>query len=363
VSKIALAIHGGAGTILRSTMTPELEAEYRSGLETALRLGWQILDRGGSSMDAVEASVVSLEDFPLFNAGRGSVFTHDGKNEMDAAIMDGASLRAGAVAFVRNVKNPVKLARLVMGHTEHILLAGEGANQFAQQMGVEMADDAYFFTEHRYEQLLRAREEGVIQLDHTAEEQEIIEEAAENPPAGLLSTAETLAGVSRAGVSSPHVSKGPAGNGASGDPTETVVTKNPKPLGTVGAVACDSSGRLAAATSTGGMTNKKFGRIGDSSLIGLGTYADDTCAVSCTGHGEFFMLGVTAFDVAARMKYKSLSLVDAANETIERLTSIGGEGGLIAVDTEGNFVLPFNSDGMYRGCVDADGRIQVDIYR
>ena len=347
MSKIALAIHGGAGTILRSSMTPELEAEYRSGLETALRAGWEILDRGGSSMDAVEAAVVSLEDFPLFNAGRGSVFTHDGKNEMDAAIMDGSRLRAGAVAFVRNVKNPIKLARLVMGHTEHILLAGEGANQFAQQMEVETADDAYFFTEHRYEQLLRAREEGVIQLDHTAEEQNIIEDAAQNPPAGVLSTAETV------GRSAARVETRPLGS---------VPSKNGKPMGTVGAVACDSSARLAAATSTGGMTNKKFGRIGDSSLIGLGTYADDTCAISCTGHGEYFMLGVTAFDVAARMKYKNISLEDAANEAITRLTSIGGEGGLIAVGRNGNVVLPFNSDGMYRGCIGADGRVQVDIY-
>ena len=344
-------------------MTPELEAEYRSGLETALRAGWEILDRGGSSMDAVEAAVVSLEDFPLFNAGRGSVFTHDGKNEMDAAIMDGSSLRGGAVAFVRNVKNPIRLARLVMQHTEHILLAGEGANQFATQMGVEMADDAYFFTEHRYEQLLRAREEGIIQLDHTAEEQGIIEEAVVNPPAGVLSTAETLAGISTTGVGSSSVSKGTAGNGTNGEPKEGIVTKKPKPLGTVGAVACDSFGRLAAATSTGGMTKKKFGRIGDSSLIGLGTYADETCAVSCTGHGEYFMLGVTAFDVAARMKYKNLSLEDAAGETVDRLTSIGGEGGLIAVDAQGNFVLPFNSDGMYRGCVGADGALQVDIYK
>ena len=189
---MALAIHGGAGTILRSAMTAELEGEYRGGLETALKIGWEILDRGGPAMDAVEATVVSLEDFPLFNAGRGSVFTHDGKNEMDAAIMDGSRLRAGAVAFVRNVKNPVSLTRLVMQHTEHILLAGEGANQFALQMDVEMADDAYFFTEHRYEQLLRAREEGVIQLDHTVEEPGIIEEAVEHPPAGVLSTAEVM---------------------------------------------------------------------------------------------------------------------------------------------------------------------------
>jgi len=358
VNKIALAIHGGAGTILRSTMTPELEAEYRGGLGNALRAGWEILDLGGSALEAVEASVVSLEDFPLFNAGRGSVFTHEGKHEMDAAIMDGRQLKAGAVAFVKNVKNPVKLANLVMKHTAHILLGGEGANQFARQMGVEMADDAYFFTEHRYEQLLRAREEGIIELDHTANEQEIIETAAEDPPAGLLSPDETLAGAST-GANSRN---GGSPNALEAENPESKI-RDPKSLGTVGAVACDRDGRLAAATSTGGMTNKKFGRIGDTALIGLGTYADDVCAVSCTGHGEYFMLGVTAFDVAARMRYKNLSLEDAANETIARLTAIGGEGGLIAVDAHGNFVLPFNSDGMYRGCVDADGTVHVEIYR
>src|SRR5687767_14955570 len=175
MNKIALAIHGGAGTILRSLMTPELEREYRAGLEEALKTGWEILKKGGTAMDAVETTVCTLEDFPLFNAGRGSVFTHEGKNEMDASIMDGRTLQAGAVAFVKNVKNPIKLARLVIANTDHIFLAGAGANQFAAQMGVEMADDAYFFTQHRYEQLLRARDEGVVQLDHTAEEPELIE--------------------------------------------------------------------------------------------------------------------------------------------------------------------------------------------
>jgi L-asparaginase / beta-aspartyl-peptidase len=310
---LALAIHGGAGTILRSLMTPELEREYRGWLEDALNAGWAILEKGGTAMDAVEAAVVSLEDFPLFNAGRGSVFTHEGKNEMDAAIMDGATLRAGAVAFVRNVKNPVKLARLVMQRTPHVLLAGRGADQFAVETGVEMADDAYFFTEHRYEQLLKARDEGIVQLDHTADEQELLHAVD-------------------------------------------------RPMGTVGAVACDSQGRLAAATSTGGMTNKKFGRVGDTALIGQGTYADDLCAVSCTGHGEYFMLGVTAYDVSARMKYKGISLEAAAKETIDRLTNIKGEGGLIAVDTHGNITLPFNSEGMYRGFI-ADGELNVRIYQ
>jgi L-asparaginase / beta-aspartyl-peptidase len=327
MAKIALAVHGGAGTILRSLMTPELEAEYRGGLEDGLRAGWDMLQRGGSSLDAVEAAVVSLEDFPLFNAGRGSVFTHEGKNEMDAAIMDGHMLDAGSVAFVKNVKNPIKLARLVMEKTEHILLAGNGANEFAREMAVEFADDAYFFTEHRYEQLLKAREEGVVQLDHMADEIELLEAAV----------------------------------GSNINPESQIRT--PKPIGTVGAVACDVNGRLAAATSTGGMTNKKFGRVGDTPIIGSGNYADPVCAVSCTGHGEYFMRGVTAYDVAARMKYKDLSLEDAARETIEHLTAIQGEGGLIAVDSKGNVTLPFNCEGMYRGWVAEGGVMGTAIYR
>ena len=307
MSKIALAIHGGAGTILKSEMTDALENEYRNGLENALQKGWEILQKNGSALDAVEASVIELENFPLFNAGKGSVFTHEGKNEMDAAIMDGKTLKAGAIAFVKNVKNPIKLARLVMEKTEHCLLAGEGANEFAHEMKVEFESDEYFFTEHRYRQLLTAIEENRVQLDHSS---------------------------------------------------------NRKSLGTVGAVACDFSGNLAAATSTGGMTNKKFGRIGDTPIIGAGTYAENaTCAVSCTGHGEYFMLGVTAFDVAARMKYKNLSLENASKEAIERLTEINGEGGFIAVDALGNVVLPFNSEGMYRGFMTVDGKMKVEIYK
>ncbi len=319
MNKTAIAIHGGAGTILRTQMTPVLEKEYRGGLETALRIGWNILAKGGSSLDAVEAAVVSLEDFPLFNAGRGSVFTHDGEQEMDASIMDGSRLKAGCVAFVKNIKNPVSLARLVMERTEHVLLAGDGANQFAEQHHVETAPDEYFFTEHRWLQLQEAIAAGRVQLDH-----------AESEP-GAIAT-------------------GP--NAASS-----------KPIGTVGAVACDQNGHLAAATSTGGMTNKKFGRVGDTAIIGAGTYADETCAVSCTGHGEYFMLASTAHDVAARMKYKGLSLEDAAREAIERLTQINGEGGLIAVDSFGNVTLPFNSDGMYRGAIQQDGQLTVSIYK
>ncbi len=305
MSKPALAIHGGAGTILKTQMTPELEAEYRSGLESALVRGWDVLQKGGTSLDAVEAAVVSLEDFPLFNAGRGSVFTHEGKQEMDACIMDGRELKAGAVAMVRNIRNPIRLARLVMENSEHILFAGEGAKQFADQIGAETEPDEYFFTEHRWLQYQEALASGRVQLDHSA----------------------------------------------------------PKPIGTVGAVACDAKGELAAATSTGGMTNKRFGRIGDTPLIGLGTYADEVCAVSCTGHGEYFMLSVSAYDVSARMKYKGISLADAADETIERLSAIKGEGGLIAVDSAGNVALPFNCEGMYRGSISEGSATHIQIYR
>ncbi|HQU83032.1 MAG TPA: isoaspartyl peptidase/L-asparaginase [Pyrinomonadaceae bacterium] len=328
MTKIALAIHGGAGTISKSEMTAELEKEYRNGLKNALRTGWEILSKNGSALDAVEAAVVELENFPLFNAGRGAVFTHEGKNELDASIMNGKNLRAGSVAFVKNVKNPIKLARLVMEKTEHIMLGGEGANEFAREMKVELAPDEYFFTEHRYLQLTKAIEAGRIQLDHASDD------------------------VSDSKFQIPN------------SDNQKPKTKDQKPFGTVGAVACDFSGNLAAATSTGGMTNKKFGRIGDTPIVGAGTYAENaTCAVSCTGHGEFFMLGATAFDVSARMKYQNLSLEQAANEAINYQTEIGGEGGLIAVDNSGNVALPFNSDGMYRGFVTANGNFKVEIYR
>lgn len=321
VNKIALAVHGGAGAIPESEMNAALEAEYRRGLHIALQTGYAILQSDGSALDAVEAAVVELENFPLFNAGKGAVFTHEGKNELDASIMDGAKHAAGAVAFVQNVKNPIKLARLVMEQTEHILLAGTGAKEFALQMNAEIEPDEYFFTDHRYEQLIKARAEGVIQLDHA----ESVEDKIQDSGFGIQDSKSKI--------------------------------------GTVGAVACDVSGDLAAATSTGGMTNKKFGRIGDTPIIGAGTYADnDSCAVSCTGHGEFFILASAAYDVAARMKYKNINLETAARETVEHLTEIGGEGGLIAVDNAGNIVLPFNSGGMYRGFVTKDGEFKIDIY-
>lgn len=300
----ALAIHGGAGTIDKNRMTPELEAEYKHGLQMGLDAGWNELSMGGSALDAVEAAVVALEDFPLFNAGRGSVFTHEGKNEMDAAIMDGYKLKAGAVAAVEHVRNPITLARLVMERTDHVLLSGIGANAFADQMDVEKETDEYFFTEHRWLQYQEAFAADRVELDHAA----------------------------------------------------------PNSLGTVGAVACDMKGRLAAATSTGGMTNKKFGRIGDTPLIGAGTYADDICAVSGTGHGEFFMLGVTAFDVAARMKYRGASIATAAQEAVDRLTEIEGEGGIIAVDAQGRIAMPFNSSGMYRASISEGSKPKILIY-
>lgn len=305
MKNIALAIHGGAGTILRSQMTPALESEYRGGLEAALKAGWTVLECDGNALDAVEAAVRELEDFPLFNAGRGAVFTHEGEVELDAAIMDGRKVRAGAVTCVKNIKHPISLARLVMEQTEHVLLSGEGANQFAVNQGIHCEPDEYFFTEHRWLELQEASSAGKVQLDH----------AASN-----------------------------------------------KPIGTVGAVACDLNGDLAAATSTGGMTNKKFGRIGDTPIIGSGTYADENCAISCTGHGEYFMLNVTAYDVAALMKYKRLSLADAAREALDHVTKMKGEGGLISVDSHGNVSLPFNSEGMYRASISGDGTPHIGIY-
>ncbi len=329
IRKIALAIHGGAGTILKSQMTRGLENEYRASLKAALEIGWEILKNGGNALDAVEAAVVSLENAPLFNAGKGAVFTHDEKNEMDAAIMDGENLSAGAVAFVKNVKNPIKLARLVMEQTEHILFAGIGANEFAKEMKVEFEPDEYFFTDFRYQQLISAREKGIVELDHTPEKVQ-----------GSKFKVQSL-------------------------PDLKSKTRNPKSkMGTVGAAACDFLGNVAAATSTGGMTNKKFGRIGDTPIIGAGTFADNrTCAVSCTGHGEFFMKAVAAYDVACRMKYKNQSLTEAASGTIEDLFELGGEGGLVAVDALGNVALPFNCEGMYRAFITSDGEAIIEIYK
>ncbi len=304
--KIAIAIHGGAGTILRSTMTPALQVQYEQALQAALDAGYTLLQAGGTSVDAVAAAVVSLENFPLFNAGKGAVFNNLGKHEMDAAIMDGKTLEAGAVCGVANTKNPVLLAKAVMEHSEHVVLCGAGAEQFAAAQGISSEPDEYFYTKQRYQQWQQALAEDRVQLDHTE-----------------------------------------------------------KKFGTVGAVALDAAGNLAAATSTGGMTNKKYGRMGDSPVIGAGTYANNhTCAISCTGHGELFIRSVVAYDISCLMEYAGLSLAEACDKVVhDKLVKIGGEGGLIAIDKLGNIELPFNSEGMYRGCKNSDGLNVISIYK
>jgi beta-aspartyl-peptidase (threonine type) len=309
----ALALHGGAGTIARASLTPAHEASYRAALAAALATGTALLAQGAPALDAVEATVRSLEDCPLFNAGRGAVFTHDGHHEMDAALMDGASRRAGAVAGVRQVQNPIRAARLVMEQTEHVLLAYPGADELAREHGLPLQPAEYFFTQQRFDQLQEAIAAGRMQLDHAA---------------------------SPAPAADPNWKKG-----------------------TVGAVARDVRGHLAAATSTGGMTNKRYSRIGDTPLIGAGTWADERCAISCTGHGEFFIRAVVGYDVACLMEYRGLSLAEACRVVVhDKLAPVGGEGGLIAVDAAGNLALPFNSEGMYRASRNTMGEEQIAIY-
>lgn len=307
MKNFAIAIHGGAGTILRTSMTQEQENLYRQALQQALSAGHQVLTQGGSALKAVEAAVVSLEDTPLFNAGRGSVFTHEGNHEMDAALMCGNTLSAGAVAGVSEVRNPILLASRVRTHSDHVLLAGRGAEAFAREQGLVFEEPIYFYQEFRFQQWLQAQQSQQVMLDH------------------------------------------------SGD----------RKFGTVGAVALDQDGNTAAATSTGGMTNKKYNRIGDSPLIGAGTYANNqTCAVSCTGHGEYFMRAVVAYDVSCLMEYKGWTLKQACAYVVEdKLVKQGGEGGLIALDTRGNIELPFNSEGMYRASQRNDEEAFIGIYR
>jgi len=315
----AIVIHGGAGAILKKNMTPEMEKAYQEKLQEALDSGYAILKNGGSAIDAVEKTIVVMEDSPLFNAGKGAVYTNAATNELDASIMDGKTLNAGAVSGVRNVKNPIKLVRLVMEESEHVMLSGKGAENFVKLHKIEMVDSAYFYNEHRLKQLNKIKDSEKIQLDHSDNDDE------------------------------------------QGDITEFKDSK----FGTVGAVALDKHGNLAAATSTGGMTNKKFGRIGDSPIIGAGTYANNaTCAVSCTGHGEFFIRNVVAYDVAALMEYKNLSLVDAANYVVnDKLVKLGGDGGLIAIDKDGNIAMPFNTKGMYRAYKKANGESKILIFK
>jgi beta-aspartyl-peptidase (threonine type) len=314
MQKLTLVIHGGAGTIKKEDMSPELELAYLKGLQDALDGGFAVLEAGGSAVNAVKAATVILEDNLLFNAGRGSVFTKKGLQEMDAAIMDGKNLDAGAVAGVRNVRNPIELATEVLEHSDHVFLSGKGANDFAIKQGIKLEPDEYFFSQFRYDQWKAVRDSDNYMLDHTLNDLNEFKE---------------------------------------------------KKFGTVGAVACDQYGDIAAATSTGGMTNKKYGRIGDTPIIGSGTYANNnTCAISCTGHGEVFIKAVAAYDVSALMEYKGLSVQEASHEVVmNKLKRMEGEGGLISVDKKGNYAMIFNSEGMYRGVKSSDGTNLTAIYQ
>ncbi|WP_157274108.1 isoaspartyl peptidase/L-asparaginase family protein [Pedobacter sp. BAL39] len=317
--KYVMVIHGGAGTILKKNMTPEKEAAYVAVLKQALQVGYDQIHSGKSSLDAVEASIHVMEDSPLFNAGKGAVFTHDGRNEMDAAIMDGSNMAAGAVAGVTVIRNPISAARAVMEKSEHVMMVGPGAEAFARQAHLEIVDPKYFYTRERWDGLQQAIKEDSLKavLDHGSKK------------SMKLGT----------------------------------ITKDYK-FGTVGAVALDQAGNLAAGTSTGGMTNKKYGRVGDAPIIGAGTYANNaTAGISCTGWGEFYIRNVVAHDISAMMEYKKVSLAVAAKAVLEKVGKMGGDGGLIALDRRGNVTMPFNTEGMYRGTVTADGKIEVLIYK
>jgi beta-aspartyl-peptidase (threonine type) len=315
MSKYTIVVHGGAGTILKEDMTPGLEAAYMRGLEEGLLAGYAVLEEGGTAINAVKAAVVVMEDNVLFNAGRGAVFTKKGVQEMDAAIMEGATLKAGSVAGVRNVRNPIELAAEVMTNSNHVFLSGKGANDFAIKQGIKLEPDEYFFSQFRYDQWKAIRDSDNYSLDHTHQQ---LEELMRD-----------------------------------------------KKFGTVGAVACDQDGNIAAATSTGGMTNKKYGRIGDSPLIGCGTYANNkTCAISCTGHGEPFIRAVAAHDVSCLMEYKGYSLEKAMDIVVnKKLVEMEGEGGMIGIDAHGNAAMVINSAGMYRAMRSSDGTSEVAIYR
>ena len=314
MNTFSIAIHGGAGTLVKGMMTPEKEIAYKNALKKALDSGYSILERGGTAVDAVEEAVKILEDSHLFNAGKGSVFTASETHEMDASIMDGKNLNAGAVTLITGIKNPISLAKDIMEKSEHVFLAGEGAMQFAKKLNYSLEDDNYFYDELRHQQWLEIKDTDTFQLDHTS--------------------------------------------------TKLSNQKDSK-FGTVGAVACDKEGNIAAATSTGGMTNKKWGRVGDSPMIGAGNYANNkTCAVSCTGSGEYFIRGVVAYDVSCLIEFKGMSLEDACKEVIhKRILEIGGDGGLIAIDSKGTIAMPFNTEGMYRGLKTSDGLNEVSIYK
>jgi L-asparaginase / beta-aspartyl-peptidase len=337
-SRITLVIHGGAGTITRALMTPEKEKAYQDALNQALDAGYAVLKKGGTALDAVEASVRFMEDSPLFNAGKGAVFTHEGRNEMDAAIMDGRNLAAGSVAGITVVRNPIRAARAVMEKSEHVMMTGPGAEQFAREKGLEIVSPSYFYTDARHQQLQQA----------------LAEERKPGTPDQLNAPTTPAKAKGKAKAGKPQGLVLP----------ESQIFTEGKKYGTVGAVALDQFGNLAAATSTGGMTNKRYGRVGDAPIIGCGTYADNqSCAVSCTGWGEYFIRATVARDIAARVEYLYQPLAEAAQATLDKVGKMGGDGGLIALDRQGNIALPFNSAGMYRAYIKANGERQVQIYK
>ena len=314
VANFGIVIHGGAGTILKKNMSDSLENAYKMKLEEAIRVGHEILKNGGEAMKAVTKTINVLEDSPLFNAGKGAVFTHQETNELDASVMDGATLNAGAIAGVTHIKNPIDLAVEVMNNSDHVLLSGKGAEVFAQSRGIELVDPSYFYTESRYKSLQRAKQN------------DLKKKVAINSYNPLIKSSK---------------------------------------YGTVGCVALDKNGNLAAGTSTGGMTNKRWNRIGDSPIIGAGTYANNaTCAVSSTGWGEYFIRALVAYDISAMMEYKEISLEESAEEVIQnKLTALGGTGGIIAIDHKGNITMEFNTAGMYRAHMNAEGELVVEIYK
>jgi L-asparaginase / beta-aspartyl-peptidase len=317
--KYVMVIHGGAGTILKSNMSAEKEAAYKAALTEALKAGYHALQSGKSSLDAVEVTIHVMENSPLFNAGKGAVFTNDGRNELDASIMNGKTLEAGAVAGVTTIKNPISAARAVMEKSSHVMMVGPGAELFAKQAGLEIVDPKYFWIEERWDGLQRAIKADSLKavLDHN-----------QKSSSGLLWE--------------NHDDK----------------------FGTVGCVARDKAGNLAAGTSTGGMTNKKYGRVGDAPIIGAGTYCNNaTAGISCTGWGEFFIRNVVAKSISDLMEYKGMNVLDASKMILDKVAKMGGDGGLVALDKHGNIAMPFNTEGMYRGAVTTDGKIEIQIYK
>jgi len=332
--RLGFVIHGGAGVIKKGSLSPEKEAAYRKKLEEAVLAGYKALQDGRTSLDAVEIAIRMLEDSPLFNAGKGAVFTHDGINELDASIMNGKTLTAGAVAGLHKVKNPITLARAVMEKSPHVMMIGDGAEKFAADQKIELVDPKYFFTQERWDDLQR-----------------ILEREKSNSP--------------KSQVPSPK-SQDPKTNTKDEKTNPKSEIPNPKSekYGTVGAVALDKDGNLAAGTSTGGMTNKRYGRVGDVPVIGAGTYANnDSCAVSATGWGEYFIRVGVGRDIAAQMEYRALPVQQAADTTLAKVKSLGGDGGVIAMDKFGNIGISFNSEGMYRAYIDANGKPVVEIYK